>query len=117
MVPVNILRYLNQWRSPPIAVAGPVAEFLLPDKVTGSASPLVLGGCMDAAMDQARSWRGVFTGDRLHHVTAANARRVPAGNGVRLGLAECGAVCVPPVPEQWPLPPCAHCHPESPWHA
>ncbi|MFR9729953.1 hypothetical protein ACL03H_12045 [Saccharopolyspora sp. MS10] len=56
----------------------------------------------------------MFTSDRLHRVSPGNERRICHGSpGNRLGLADCGAVCVPPTPNQWPLPTCALCYPRT----
>ncbi|MBB5067364.1 hypothetical protein [Saccharopolyspora gloriosae] len=64
--------------------------------------------------DPARGWPGVFTSDRVHHVSPANARRISHGaQRNRLGLADCGAVCAPPTPNQWPLTACPLCYPRT----
>ncbi|GAA3365806.1 hypothetical protein [Saccharopolyspora gregorii] len=60
-----------------------------------------------------RGWRGVFTSDRVHRVSPGNERRISHGDRARLGLADCGAVCVPPTPNEWPLESCAHCYPRT----
>ena len=55
-------------------------------------------------------WPGLFTVSRLHLVREENARRLRFGEGNIFGLADCGAVCRPPMStsdQQFSL--CAKC--------